>query len=761
MLARPRAYPRAYPVYYRFMHCARMHSHARAYGTTTIEGPFLSIACLHKDKKGRLASLRPVHFTSCKMPANTVQSLIEHISSQRRSFANEAAAQKGASQANVSALQPTVGHKRKRVEDVPSSAPRADFHSFLDYLLLDVVAAPKTRTISRDSMLEAHIEALSSYAYFFVRSVPLKTHAAQGSGGPVLSRDVVVRMVQTLLAAGGPDACPGAAYPAALLKYLRADLSTARNTLRSEFCDDYDDCRVAVLKAIRDCAKERLGGSSSSSSGGAGVGHTLTARQLEVDALPRTALLCCDAATFARNAVDLLLAISLPARESEWLEGERSSYAAEQIGPQLQAYAAQHGIELQWSPEVLNKAAGTAAAGGSAHGGVKVLTSMADSDDEGEGGEGEGGEGEGEGMEEEDTDNLLVAKMRAIEAKGKTAGQAAPSTKAKAVPQGPAWAQYSTQRKAFSEAWLALLRCPLPPDCLRRVLVALPARILPLFPGRAPLQVADFLRACVDGGGPSALLALESLFRLMQEHGMEYPRFYPSLYALLGQPEATASKYKARFFVLLDLFLSSPALPIYLVCAFAKRLARTALLGGSTPAYARLALAVIHNLHVRHPKAIAPLFHRASHSSSSSSSGSTGGGGGGAWPAQADPWDALSDDPAQCGAVHSSLWEVHALAAHYCAPVAYAAKALTDPSDAARAQIVVSALSGADAGVGAASKGEGSSGSMKKRQGEAAGAGMGYRELMEGEMHRSTKEGVLLPFHWEYARQTSLLLPMT
>lgn len=48
-------------------------------------------------------------------------------------------------------------------------------------------------------------------------------------------------------------------------------------------------------------------------------------------------------------------------------------------------------------------------------------------------------------------------------------------------------------------AWLATLRCELPPDAYRRVLVKMHDAVIPAMPN--PLLLADFLSASVDQGG--------------------------------------------------------------------------------------------------------------------------------------------------------------------------------------------------------------------------------------------------------------------
>ena len=104
-----------------------------------------------------------------------------------------------------------------------------------------------------------------------------------------------------------------------------------------------------------------------------------------------------------------------------------------------------------------------------------------------------------------------------------------------------------------------------------------------------------------------ACLALEGLFCLMTEHGLEYPKFFQSLYALL-QPSVFYAKHRMTFFRLLNKSLSSSEmLPVYLVAAMCKRLCRCAL--AAPPSGALFAVALVTNLLQRH-KACRCLVHR-------------------------------------------------------------------------------------------------------------------------------------------------------
>ena len=142
------------------------------------------------------------------------------------------------------------------------------------------------------------------------------------------------------------------------------------------------------------------------------------------------------------------------------------------------------------------------------------------------------------------------------------------------------------------------------------------------------------------------------------------------------------SKYRARFFRLMDIFLASPMVPAYTAAAFAKRFARLAL--GAPPSGALLCIAFIHNIVRRHP-ACMQLLHRAPKAAAAAASGGEGGAAqqqqqGGAQHVDGsaaqqqqgrsvhegqDPFDAAEPDPASSHALESSLWEVEALRVHH------------------------------------------------------------------------------------------------
>eukprot|EP00854_Cymbomonas_tetramitiformis_P008732 gene8732-10353_t len=138
----------------------------------------------------------------------------------------------------------------------------------------------------------------------------------------------------------------------------------------------------------------------------------------------------------------------------------------------------------------------------------------------------------------------------------------------------PRWSKELMQRKAFSQAWLALLKLPLPEDVYKKVLARMHTGVVPHLIN--PLLLSDFLTHSLDKGGLVGLLALNGIFVLVQEHGLEYPEFYERLYQLLDS-NAFHAKYRKRFFDLVDIFLKSSHLPVYIPAAFVKRFARLAL----------------------------------------------------------------------------------------------------------------------------------------------------------------------------------------
>lgn len=216
------------------------------------------------------------------------------------------------------------------------------------------------------------------------------------------------------------------------------------------------------------------------------------------------------------------------------------------------------------------------------------------------------------------------------------------------------------------------MKLPLPIQVYKQVLSNFHDMVLPHL--TTPVLLMDFLSASYAVGGVVSLLSLNALFLMMQKHNVEYPQFFAQLYALL-LPDLFYVKYRSRFFKLAQLFLSSTHLPTYLVCAFAKRLARLTLLAPPPVALAIMPLAF--NIFIMHP-ASHVLLHRApKHDVSNQVLNLTSG----ADLAQSDPFKFEELDPAKCRATESSLWEMQALANHYVPAVATMAKLFCTPGE--------------------------------------------------------------------------------
>jgi len=224
-------------------------------------------------------------------------------------------------------------------------------------------------------------------------------------------------------------------------------------------------------------------------------------------------------------------------------------------------------------------------------------------------------------------------------------------TKPKSKPKLLSWQSIRQHRNALQSATLTILKIPtIPPRTLKRILQDLPIKILPHVAN--PLRFADFCTRAYDIGGVTSLLSLHSLFVLMTQCGLEYPKFYPSLYNLI-ESKIFYAKYRSRFFKLLVKCLTgNQMLPAYIVAAFCKRLCRCAV--NAPPSGALFVLALVSNLLRKHPEC-ACLVHRK----------------GGKID---DPYDPDNEEPAKSRAIDSCLWELNALEKHYHPAVASMAK---------------------------------------------------------------------------------------
>jgi len=214
----------------------------------------------------------------------------------------------------------------------------------------------------------------------------------------------------------------------------------------------------------------------------------------------------------------------------------------------------------------------------------------------------------------------------------------------------PAACTAAEVKKAAGRCGLQFLQLPLPKDVYKRVLLRMHSHVLPHL--RSPLLLSDFLTRSYDVGGYTSVLALNGLFELMTRHNLEYPQFYKKLYNVLDS-SVFLVRYRSRFFELLHIcIVSGSKLPAYLCAAFAKRLCHLSLT--APPAGVMLAIALVHNMIQKH-SALLPLVHRTEL--------------GVAEKDGSDPFNPTEDDPANCNALHSSLWELQAMKQHFCPSV--------------------------------------------------------------------------------------------
>ena len=213
---------------------------------------------------------------------------------------------------------------------------------------------------------------------------------------------------------------------------------------------------------------------------------------------------------------------------------------------------------------------------------------------------------------------------------------------------------FMEMKKYYGNCWLQILKNRITLDQYKRVLIILDTAVLPYM--ARPLLMTDFLVSSYNVGGSISLLALSGVFTLISKYNLEYPEFYTKLYQLFT-PELLHVKYRARFFHLADIFLSSSHLPAYLVAAFIKRLARLALTAPSPTI--PMVVRFIHNLIHRHPSLVKMIDNEDTTMID-------------------DPFDNDEKDPAKSNASGSSLWEIKTLEEHVLPQVSAVAKDLIE-----------------------------------------------------------------------------------
>ncbi|KAG7133687.1 hypothetical protein HYQ45_008116 [Verticillium longisporum] len=214
------------------------------------------------------------------------------------------------------------------------------------------------------------------------------------------------------------------------------------------------------------------------------------------------------------------------------------------------------------------------------------------------------------------------------------------------------------------DAWLAVMKLATTKDQRKRILEIMATDIAPWF--TRPELLADFLTDSYNTGGSMSLLALSGVFFLIQERNLDYPSFYTKLYSLLDR-DILHSKYRARFFRLMDTFLRSTHLPAVLVASFIKRLARLSL--SAPPAAIVFIVPWTYNIMKRHPLCTF-MMHRVLRDEEAKRAMEDEG--------YADPFLPDEADPMQTHAIDSCLWEFVQLQSHYHPNVATITKIISE-----------------------------------------------------------------------------------
>ncbi|KAG8947482.1 hypothetical protein FRC04_010663 [Tulasnella sp. 424] len=213
-----------------------------------------------------------------------------------------------------------------------------------------------------------------------------------------------------------------------------------------------------------------------------------------------------------------------------------------------------------------------------------------------------------------------------------------------------------SHRVQFSNCWASLVPHLASSSAFStRALSILHRGVLPHF--TRPVRLMDWISSCVDFGGSVGLLALNGLFTMIKDYNLDYPDFYTRLYAFVDR-NILHVKYRARFFRLMDLFLSSTHLPVQLVASFVKRLSRLSL--SAPPAALIMLMPFVYNLIKRHP-ALMVMIHQEHVEN------------------YVDPFEADEASPLLTNAIASSLWELASFQHHYSETIATLAKLFSNP----------------------------------------------------------------------------------
>uniref|UniRef100_A0A0N4ZUS3 CBF domain-containing protein n=1 Tax=Parastrongyloides trichosuri TaxID=131310 RepID=A0A0N4ZUS3_PARTI len=194
----------------------------------------------------------------------------------------------------------------------------------------------------------------------------------------------------------------------------------------------------------------------------------------------------------------------------------------------------------------------------------------------------------------------------------------------------------------YQNSWMMLTKKKISGALAKKVLPFITDHRLEEFP--KPELFGDFYFAYYNQGGVYAVLALSGLIKLVVKYNFEYPQFYQSVYKLTSSFILYAS-YASQFLDTLNLFLSSTHVPLYIVGAFVKKLARVCL--NAPVCVIRPILTIIQNLITRY-EGLRKMIHNDQCTSIDN-----------------DPYIESCTDLKECKALNSCLWEISALQRHW------------------------------------------------------------------------------------------------
>ena len=233
--------------------------------------------------------------------------------------------QKGALYRNALAAD-KAGSKRKRDEGggVDRAAGeltqwlRTQFFTFLEQLLR-IIAWPEDSSEAQGTHAAAQHEAVDSIMSFTVLACSREQQLAEH--GSHVNNDVVLWLLRHLLSVDTSSSATSSVWT----KAQRRLLAEALHTFRTSFCDEFDDVRFYTFRAIASAARSVSAGLSGAREGAKKKSDGDSAPALPADAASIAALAACPPVVFVRNAAALLLAISLPPSEAEWVTASHRS----------------------------------------------------------------------------------------------------------------------------------------------------------------------------------------------------------------------------------------------------------------------------------------------------------------------------------------------------------------------------------------------------------------------------------------------------